>query len=515
MHKKKQGALLNWAGTVPLVAENSVIVPRSIAQIQEIVQNCSRLGRSIKVLGAGHSSSTIAQTRCGGGIALDLQNFQDVISATVTKDVLQCRPELVEDRNVSLGKECSITIQAGMPLWKVYNTFAKYGMRPKCPPILISQTIAGALSTGTHGHGVHSSSLSGCLLRLKAVDGTGRFVEICGGNDSFGAWQVHLGVLGILVEVTLCGTPLKGDTMFKQVHYDIPVDCETGKNSHPQSIWNALVSGEYNKVWYFPKHNRFHLFKLSETTDENPEVRLGEQPSIAATTFDWPNVHTYPWTLVPGYHLTNPLEPSNLPFSPDLGNPVVGLAFAKRIDHLLCVPDEEEMVYPQVNCELSIPFENASEAMRRISSYFEKNPDIIGDGSLVDIRPLCCLPSTTSSSFSSSTTTTESIIDQAWLATSGAGGTLNGVCYFGFLEYWPNLHRETMFNDLQELLFPLQARPHWGKRFDSKKFDFEAMYPHWEKFWKVAEQNDPKGVFRNEFVDQIRTSSSAKVLSKL
>ena len=48
------------------------------------------------------------------------------------------------------------------------------------------------------------------------------------GEDYFPAWQVHLGVLGVLVEAEVKGEMMKEKTLFKQVHYDVPVDCLTG-----------------------------------------------------------------------------------------------------------------------------------------------------------------------------------------------------------------------------------------------------------------------------------------------
>ena len=95
MHKSSRGVVSNWAANVPLVSENAIVAPKSTAHLQvflfflffsflcfhshlpkEIIKHCAKGGRSVKVLGAGHSSSRIGQTRCGNGVALDMKHFQ-------------------------------------------------------------------------------------------------------------------------------------------------------------------------------------------------------------------------------------------------------------------------------------------------------------------------------------------------------------------------------------------------------------------------------------------------------
>lgn len=71
------------------------------------------------------------------------------------------------------------------------------------------QTIAGAVSTGTHGTGVTLGSLSSTVTTWGFVDGTGIYREhLRGADDLSEAIHVSLGMLGVLVKVTIKVMPL-------------------------------------------------------------------------------------------------------------------------------------------------------------------------------------------------------------------------------------------------------------------------------------------------------------------
>jgi xylitol oxidase len=55
---------------------------------------------------------------------------------------------------------------------------------------------------------------------------------------------------------------------------------------------------------------------------------------------------------------------------------------------------------------------------------------------------------------------------------------------------------------IEEKLAPFGARPHWGKLFTVPPAQLAALYPQLENFRVLARQYDPKGKFRNEFVER-------------
>ncbi|MFD8986016.1 D-arabinono-1,4-lactone oxidase, partial [Streptomyces sp. NPDC059564] len=55
---------------------------------------------------------------------------------------------------------------------------------------------------------------------------------------------------------------------------------------------------------------------------------------------------------------------------------------------------------------------------------------------------------------------------------------------------------------IEEVLAPLDARPHWGKVFSTPPRALAATYGRMEDFRALRKRLDPLGKFRNEFTDR-------------
>lgn len=62
---------------------------------------------------------------------------------------------------------------------------------------------------------------------------------------------------------------------------------------------------------------------------------------------------------------------------------------------------------------------------------------------------------------------------------------------------------EAVLPELEGLLRPFGARPHWGKLFSAAEYDWEALYPRFAAFRSLASAHDPEGKFRNGMLDSI------------
>jgi xylitol oxidase len=76
---------------------------------------------------------------------------------------------------------------------------------------------------------------------------------------------------------------------------------------------------------------------------------------------------------------------------------------------------------------------------------------------------------------------------------------------------WKPLQAEVdaVLPELEELLRPFGARPHWGNLFTPSGHDWEALYPRFADFRAMAAENDPEGKFRNGLLDSILGASAA------
>ena len=55
---------------------------------------------------------------------------------------------------------------------------------------------------------------------------------------------------------------------------------------------------------------------------------------------------------------------------------------------------------------------------------------------------------------------------------------------------------------IEAALAPFDARPHWGKLFIATARELEPRYERLPDFRRLAERLDPRGAFRNAFLDR-------------
>ena len=73
------------------------------------------------------------------------------------------------------------------------------------PPLVLNQTIAGAVATNTHGSSLLDGSLSNQVIGFKVVLANGTFTEIYPDSHPlyFKAFQVSVGRLGVVTDVKM------------------------------------------------------------------------------------------------------------------------------------------------------------------------------------------------------------------------------------------------------------------------------------------------------------------------
>ena len=169
----------NWSASVKAVPAQ-VLYPTTETEVQDIVRKANSEGRSIRVVGAGHSFTPLVQT---DSTILSLDKLSGLISAD--KDQLQA------------------TVWAGTRLKALGEILHSQGMAMENLGDIDVQSIAGALSTGTHGTGIELGTLSTQLRAITLVTATGELLTLTPEDERFPAAQVSLGVLGIITRLTI------------------------------------------------------------------------------------------------------------------------------------------------------------------------------------------------------------------------------------------------------------------------------------------------------------------------
>lgn len=66
-----------------------------------------------------------------------------------------------------------------------------------------------------------------------------------------------------------------------------------------------------------------------------------------------------------------------------------------------------------------------------------------------------------------------------------------------------SLPYEEYFNDIEQIFQGHGGRPHWGKIHSMTSKQLENCYPEWDKFQRIREKFDPKGIFLTPYLKRI------------
>ncbi|WP_143264363.1 FAD-binding protein, partial [Amycolatopsis kentuckyensis] len=171
----------NWAGTASSSPQH-VHQPRNTAEIAATVESIAAAGRTVRPWGSGHSFTAIA---AADSDALDLRHWTGV-----------------EKADLETGH---VTVRSGTKLRELNAALDALGLAMTNLGDIDAQTVAGAISTGTHGTGAKLGGLATQVVALELVLADGSVVSCSAGErpDLFAAARVGLGALGVITTVTL------------------------------------------------------------------------------------------------------------------------------------------------------------------------------------------------------------------------------------------------------------------------------------------------------------------------
>jgi D-arabinono-1,4-lactone oxidase len=214
------------------------IQPESVEEIQKAVTLARRCRRRLVVVGCGHSPSDLT---CTSSWQISLDRFNRILSVNRETGV--------------------VSFQSGISLHDLGIELAKSGFSPPNLGSIDNQSIAGAISTGTHGSSLKHGLLSQSVSSLSLVLGNGHLVRCSGTSNPslFRAALLSLGAIGVITEIT-----------FTAVR-DFNISWE--QSLHPLSevleTWETTLwtSAEYSRVWWLPYLKRA-VFWRAEKSDE-------------------------------------------------------------------------------------------------------------------------------------------------------------------------------------------------------------------------------------------------------
>ena len=169
----------NWSGSVTCMPQ-TIAMPTSEVEVIALVKQASTDQATVRVAGTGHSFTPLCVSNA---VLVSLDGLQGLVRTTQ------------EDATFWAGTKIHAI---GDPLWEAGLAMANMGDIDR-------QSLAGAISTGTHGTGPTLGSISTQVMGLRLVIASGEVIACSSTQEPeiFKAAQVALGALGIITQVTL------------------------------------------------------------------------------------------------------------------------------------------------------------------------------------------------------------------------------------------------------------------------------------------------------------------------
>ncbi|WP_436524596.1 D-arabinono-1,4-lactone oxidase [Actinoplanes sp. HUAS TT8] len=418
----------NWGQNQQSVAE--VLTPGSIDEVAAMVTASAGAGRRIKTVGSGHSFTAIA-------VADDQRMLLHRLNQLISLD-----GDLV-------------TVQAGMPLSTLNALLAENGLAMPNLGDIDTQTVAGAISTATHGTGIGHGTLASCVEAVTLVTANGKIERYGREAPEFPAAVVGLGALGVLVEVTLRCVPA----------FVLLAD------EKPMSLADVLAGVEE----WIPANDHVEFFWYPYTDRASVKInnRVPEHDRPLSRFRGWLDDDFLSNTVFDGVCKIGRKFPGAVPtLSSMAARALSARTYTGRSDHVFC--SSRRVRFTEM--EYEIPRAALPDVIDALPRLIESLPFKV----LFPVEVRFTGP------------------DDLWLS-HGYG---RESAYIAVHQY-QGVPYEPYFTALEALCEPLGGRPHWGKMHYRTAEDLRPAYPKFDDFLAVRNRLDPARVFTNDYLDRV------------
>lgn len=213
--------------------------PTEVEDVRKLVKSARDHGTTITVVGARHSPSQLTMT---SGWLLSLDKLKAV------KGI---------ERH---GEYSDITVQAGMRLNELNELLFSEGLSLQNLGSISEQSVAGVISTGTHGSSAFHGLISEHITRMLVVVGSGEPIECSDTKnpDLFKAALLGLGRFGIIVEATLRVVPAFDLESIQEI---VSFEDLLSEMYWPQ----VFTSAEFHRIWWYPYAGKCILWRANRT----------------------------------------------------------------------------------------------------------------------------------------------------------------------------------------------------------------------------------------------------------
>lgn len=412
----------NWSGSQQCLPASRNAVA-SVAELQKLIAESSGV---IRPVGAGHSFTALVPTD------------DTIVSLSRLSGLISHNPDTLQAR-----------LWAGSRLGDVGQPLEDVGQALINMPDIDEQTLAGCLSTATHGTGQSIGCMPTFVESLQLVDARGDIVECSANNNPelFQAARVSMGALGVMTQVTL-------------------------QNVAPYRLRRESVWREFDELLEIApelaaKHRNFEFYYIpfsgmgfSDVHDITVEP-IGSTEKIDAndSVYDLKQARDYleNWPRVRELLLSTIV--SSLDDEVTIESSWKNYASERNVRF-------NEMEY-------HLPAEHGLQALREIRQALESQHHEVFFP--IEVRFIKG--------------------DDIWLSPFYGRDT----CSIAVHRYYEE-DFGPYFKTIEPIFRKYDGRPHWGKLNTLTRDDFRALYPRWDDFVALRKNVDPEGRFLNPYL---------------
>ena len=410
------GVLRNWAGNVTFSARG-LTSPGSVDELCDVV----RAARRVRALGTGHSFSRVADS---DDVLVSVAALPPVVEVDVTTSTAR--------------------VSAGLRWGEIAPVLHDHGVAVHTMGSLPHISVAGSVSTGTHGSGDRNGCLASAVVGLELVTASGDVRVVRRGDADFEGSVVALGALGVITHVTLALVPAYDveQTVLDGLALDVALDGLDAIMAAASSVslFTTWAGRGFEQVWV--------------------KRRVGDD----VTDLSWTGAVPAggPRHPVPG------VDPASCTQQAGVAGPWFERVPHFRLDFTPSSGDE-------LQTEYLLPRVHGADALRAVDAIRDVVAPVL---QVSEIRSIAA--------------------DDLWL--SPAYGRDSLAVHFTWISDTARVL--PVVARVEEALTPFDARPHWGKVFTTDPACVSALYPRMADVRRLLVEHDPTGRFSNDFVDR-------------
>ena len=429
----------NWAG-LESAEPRSVATPASVEDVVEAVAAARSDGSTVKMVGSGHSFTAISAPR---DAMLRPQGLSGIIG--VDRDAM------------------TVTAYAGTQLKVLNAELERLGLSLHNMGDIAEQTLAGAVSTGTHGTGGIAAGLAAQLAGLQLVTGTGEVVDATREQnpDVFETARVGLGALGILTTVTFAVEPL---FLLEAVEQPMSWDEALG------SFDDMVAESHHCDMYWFPHTDRLLTKRntrlAGDVSEAEPVSRVRgwvDDELLSNTVF---GVLTAGANRVPGV-IPRMNQVSARVLSPRTYSDVAHKVFTSP----------RRVVFREM--EYAVPREAGLDALREARRVIDASDWRISFPVEIRVAPADDIP----------------------LSTAYGRDSFYLAFHTHHRSDWRTHAAYT--EAMERIMREHDGRPHWGKLHSRTAADLAPAYPRFADFLALRDRLDPERVFANAYLERV------------